>query len=440
MRKSRKVLSEVEIEKLSHDGRGIARIEGKTVFVDGALALETVDIEYLREKRDFAEARATHIHKASILRAQPPCPHYGVCGGCSLQHLETNAQIKAKEEQLLDLLKRIGHCAPETVLAPLQAETSHYRSKGRLSVRHVAKKGGTLVGFREKYSPRYIADINQCPILHEKVDALLIPLRELINTFSDPSSIAQVEVAAGDSDLALIFRNLTPLKNEDLGQLQAFGQSHACRIYLQPKGPDSVTLFYPEGESEYLSYALPKRGLKFSFYPTDFTQVNLSLNAKMIEQALSLLALSQDDIVLDLFCGLGNFSLPLAQETHHVIGVEGSEAMVLRARMNAENNQLSNTEFYAANLEEPDFLTQFKSRNINKMLIDPPRAGAVTVMKEMASLMPERIVYVSCDPATLARDAGILVNEFGYFFEAAGVMDMFPHTAHVESIALFTRR
>lgn len=440
MKKTAKTLSNVYIEKLSHDGRGIARIEGKTTFVEGALALETVDIAYLREKRDFAEARVTEIHKASPLRVDPPCPHYGVCGGCSLQHLHVTGQINAKQEQLLDLLKRIGHCQAEHILAPLQADTLHYRSKGRLSVRHVVKKGGVLVGFREKYSPRYIADINQCAILHKKVDALIVPLRALINQFSDPSSIAQVEVAQGNTELALIFRHLSELSADDLMQLQDFAKQHVLRIYLQAKGPDSITLFYPKETSEYLTYTLAKRDLIFSFHPSDFTQVNLSLNEQMIEQAVSLLALNKEDVVLDLFCGLGNFSLAIAQEAQYVIGVEGSEPMVRRAAMNAFNNDITNTEFHAANLEEPGFLERFKSAKINKMLIDPPRAGAATVVKEMASLMPERIVYVSCDPATLARDAGILVNEFNYVLEAAGVMDMFPHTAHVESIALFIRQ
>ncbi len=427
------------IEKFSHDGRGIARIDGKTTFIEGALPQELVSFEYTVKKRDYDAGRVLSILEPSIKRVEPLCPHYALCGGCSLQHLNGETQIHEKQNLLLDLLSRVGHCQPETVLPPLTSSLWHYRNKARLSVRYVLKKEATLVGFREKNNPRYITEINQCPVLNQQVDEQLMPLRHLIDSLDDSSSIAQIEVAAGDDDIALILRHLSPLSIDDEEKLRQFAQKTQFRIYLQPSGPQSVHLFYPENAGEYLTYALPAHGIRFKFLPTDFTQVNARLNRLMVDQALVLLALESHDVVLDLFCGLGNFSLPLARKSAFVMGIEGSEAMVARAKMNARDNNITNTDFFCVNLEDADALTPHLQVGFTKVLLDPPRTGALEMVKQMDKINPQRIVYVSCNPATLARDADILIHQHGYRMVSAGVMDMFPHTAHVESIALFVK-
>ena len=428
-----------KIEKLSHDGRGIARIDGKTTFIDGSLSGETVTFQYTLKKRDYDEGVVLSVIEASPQRVEPNCPHYALCGGCSLQHLEGTAQILEKQTLLLDSLTRIGHCQPDAVLPPMTSSLWNYRNKARLSVRYVEKKQSTLVGFREKKNPRYITEISQCPVLNPRVDAELVSLRQLIDSFDDPHCIAQIEVAAGDDDVALIFRNMTSLTQTDEDALRQFSQKTNFRIYLQPAGPDSVYLFYPEEASRFLTYALPDFEINFQFLPTDFTQVNAGLNRKMVAYALDLLELDANDVVLDLFCGLGNFSLPLARHCKQVVGIEGSDAMVERASMNAAANGLTNTEFFCANLEDPSALSNVLHHSFNKLLLDPPRTGAMEIVKQIDILNPQRIVYVSCNPATLARDADILVNQHGYRMLAAGVMDMFPHTSHVESMALFVK-
>lgn len=430
----------VSIEKFSHDGRGIARIDGKTTFIQGALPGETVVFKYLRRKRDFDEGYVLSIVTPSIHRVKPPCEYHGLCGGCSLQHLASPMQIEEKQTLFLDMLERIGHCRPDNVLPPLVASSLHYRNKARLSVRYSAKTETLFVGFREKNSPRYVTNINQCSILNSRVDAQLQNLRQLIASFDRPDTIAQVEVAAGDDDVALVIRNMEPLSAGDEGKLIQFAQSTGFRLFLQPSGPDSVYLFYPKDGSEFITYRLPSEDISFAFHPTDFTQVNATLNRLMVPHALSLLALNEDDVVLDLFCGLGNFSLPIARKCTKVIGVEGSETMVQRAYMNATLNNINNAEFFSANLDDEVVFERLKQYKVNKLLIDPPRVGALEIVKRIEYLKPERIVYVSCNPATLARDAGILVNEKGYRMTNAGVMDMFPHTDHVESIALFEKR
>lgn len=428
-----------DIEKFSHDGRGIARINGKTTFIQGALPGEQVSFQYTVVKSDFDEGKVVSVDSASPSRVEPRCPHYALCGGCSLQHLDEQAQIHEKQALLLEMLQRIGHCEPETILEPLTSASWHYRNKARLSVRYVVKKQAALVGFREKNNPRYITEINQCPVLNAKVDAQISNLRALIESFDDLDTIAQIEVAAGDEDVALIFRNLESLSQADEEKLREFGRKTGFYLYLQPGGADTVRLFYPEGASEFLTYDLPEENIHFQFHPTDFTQVNAGLNRLMVARALELMALTKDDIVLDLFCGLGNFSLPLAKHCSKVIGVEGSDTMVARATMNARANGLTNTAFYCANLEQSDALTMLLPQQFTKLLIDPPRSGALEIVKQIEKLNPKRLVYVSCNPATLARDADILVNHKGYRLKAAGVMDMFPHTAHVESIALFEK-
>lgn len=427
------------VEKLSHDGRGLAYIGGKITFIQGALSNEKVSFQYLRQKKDYDEGVALSIIEPSPERVNPKCPHYEMCGGCSLQHLDEQVQIQEKEAILLELLARHAHIEPKVVLPPLTGYPWNYRNKARLSVRYVEKKGAVLVGFREKNNGRFIADITQCPILHKKIDRGLLELRALIGSFSDPKSIAQIEVAAGDTEVALIFRNLSALNASDEQKLKAFGEKSGFKLYLQPGGMDTVSIVYPESASPMLQYDLPDEQIRFEFHPTDFTQVNTEINRKMVKKALELLELNQNDKVLDLFCGLGNFSLPIARHCSSLTGVEGSDAMVKRAESNAIMNQLANTEFFAANLDEEDSLARWGKNAFDKVLIDPPRTGALAVVKQINKLNPSRLVYVSCNPVTLARDAEVLVNTQGYTLKAAGVMDMFPHTAHVESIALFIK-
>ncbi|HCA90135.1 MAG: 23S rRNA (uracil(1939)-C(5))-methyltransferase RlmD [Legionellaceae bacterium] len=427
-----------DIETLSHDGRGIARIDGKATFIAGALPGEEVEFSYTQHKKDFDEGTLINIKAASPLRVKPDCPHFNMCGGCTMQHIQAQAQIKFKETFLLDLLQRLARVAPETLLPPLTSEPWHYRHKARLSVRHVIKKAATLIGFREKNNPRFIADISQCPVLHRKVDKALPALRALLDSFEDLHSIAQIEVAAGDKDIALIFRNMQPLSTPDAAKLREFAEQAQMIILLQPGGPETVEIFHPPAHDGFLTYEY--EDITYRFYPTDFTQVNLNLNQQMITQALQLLDLQPQDRALDLFCGLGNFTLPMAKRCQTVVGVEGSAAMVERAKHNAALNHLNNVTFYAANLEQIAGLsTIIKHQSFDKLLLDPARLGALDIVKHIQFINPARIVYVSCNPATLARDTDILVNQQGFRLKAAGVLDMFPHTTHVESMALFER-
>lgn len=429
-----------EIETLSHDGRGLARINGKATFIEGALPDETVTFRYTRRKGDYDEGQVSQVLKAASTRAEPACAHYQVCGGCSLQHLSAAAQIPMKQSLLLNSLARIGHTEPESVFDAITGPSLQYRSKARLSVRYVIKKQSSLVGFREKNNPRYIAEIEECPVLHAKVGQKIMALRALIDTLDACHAIAQIELAAGDDEVALIFRNLSALGAEDLARLESFGKAEAFAIFLQPEGVDSIHLLYSPTGSEWLHYSLPEEGLNFAFHPSDFTQVNMAVNRKMVQKALALLALSPNDVVLDLFCGLGNFSLPLAKHCQKVIGIEGSEAMVQRASSNAEANQIRNAAFYCADLSKPLDALLPMLKGVSKILLDPPRTGAFDLVKNIELFNPSSIVYVSCNPATLARDADVLVNTKGYRLRTAGILDMFPHTAHVESIALFEKR
>ena len=414
-------------------------MDGKATFIQGALLGEEVIFETTRSKSDFSEGFVLEVISASADRVEPRCPHYILCGGCNMQHLDEKAQIIQKQRILLELLQKMGRTQPQDILEPLSADHWHYRNKARLSVRFVEKKQAVLIGFREKRNSRYITEIDQCPILNAQVDAQIKSLRSLIQTFDSPHAISQIEVAAGDEAVALIFRNLSALSASDEASLKEFAQSTGFIIYLQPGGLDTVTRFYPEDAPEFLHYSLPAHNIRFQFHPTDFTQVNSKINRLMIDKVLELMVLNANDIVLDLFCGLGNFSLPMARYCAQVIGVEGSDTMVARATMNADNNGIHNTSFYCANLEKDDALDFLKKQKITKLLIDPPRSGALAIMGQIATLDPESIVYVSCNPATLARDTEILVHQHGYTLVAAGVMDMFPHTAHVESIALFKK-
>jgi 23S rRNA (uracil1939-C5)-methyltransferase len=427
------------VEKLTHDGRGLARIDGKATFIEGALPGEKISIKYTKRKKDFDEAAIESILEASPKRVAPLCSHFQLCGGCNLQHLDAKAQIYEKQTLLLDILQRIGHVQPSSVLSPLSSQSWNYRNKARLSTRYVRKKGVTLVGFREKNKPQFVADIEHCPILNAKIANQIKMLAQLVDTLSSPSSIAQIELAAGDEDLALIFRNLEELTAEDKQILCNFAKENNFKLFLQPGGTDSVVRIYPEIGDDYLYYSLPSENIDFACHPTDFTQVNANLNRDMIGLALDLMDIQKEDIIADVFCGLGNFSLPLARRCAQVIGIEGSDKMIARAKMNAESNKIFNANFYCADLEQEDSLSLLCGKSINKMLMDPPRSGALTLVQQFNQLSIQRLVYVSCNPATLARDADILVNQQGYTLRAAGVMDMFPHTAHVESIALFDR-
>jgi 23S rRNA (uracil1939-C5)-methyltransferase len=427
------------IESLSHDGRGITHIDGKVIFVARSLPGEEVMFRYTSQRGKFDEGDAVEILQASPQRIEPRCPHFGVCGGCSLQHLSSEDQIAAKQERLLENLKHLGKVTPEEVLPPLTAAPWGYRRKARLGVKFMRREKVVRVGFREKHSA-FLTDAKQCDVLHEVIDSRLTSLGELVNRLSVRDKIPQIEVAVGDKNTALVFRHLEPLSTEDEQQLCDYGTANELGIFVQPKGPNTIRCLWPDEQSDFvLNYHLPSYDVEMQFQPTDFTQVNAELNRSMIDRAIELLDVQKEDRVLDLFCGLGNFSLPLARKAGAVVGVEGEAGLVERARENAQRNGIDNVEFHAADLNGDLAAEPWYGEGFNKLLLDPPRSGAPVVVEKLPQPLPQRIVYVSCDPATLARDAGTLVNQHGYTLVSAGVMDMFPHTAHVESIALFVR-
>ena len=428
----------VDILSLDHEGHGIARIDAKVTFVDGALAGERAEIDIYRRHAKYDSANAVAILKPSAQRTQPRCQYFGRCGGCSMQHLEASAQVAAKQRVLEENLARIGKVRPDVVLSALHGPSWGYRSRARLSSRLVDKKGGVLVGFREKRSS-FIADMASCEILTPDVSALIQPLRELIVQFSNADRIPQVEIAVGEHITVLVFRLLEPWTDEDKIKVRSFAEQHQIQVWEQSKGPDTVRPFWPEIAPE-LSYSLPEFGLTMPFRPTDFTQVNTAINRALISRAMRLLQPGSGERIVDLFCGLGNFSLPIATHGAEVLGIEGSSELVARARENALRNKLPNAHFAVDNLFEMTPEKFAALGRIDKLLIDPPRSGAIEVVKSLPeSGAPHRIVYVSCDAATLARDAEVLCHVKGYKLDAAGVANMFPHTAHVESIALFTR-
>jgi 23S rRNA (uracil1939-C5)-methyltransferase len=439
------------IESLDHAGQGIAREGGKTIFVEGGLPGEQVSWLSYRRKPNFEMARVTAIHKAASARVTPRCPHFGVCGGCSLQHADPVLQIATKQRVLEDNLQHIGNVKPGAVYAPVSGPTWHYRFRARVSVRLVPKKGGVLVGFHERRSS-YIADMTSCSILPRQMSDLLVPLRHLIEGMSQPDRMPQIEMAVGETpgqpsvlDIVLVLRHLESLTETDQAQLAAFGKQHGVRWFLQPGGPATVHPLNPQ-DAPLLTYHLPNFGLSLNFAPTEFTQVNPAINHALVTKAMRLLAAQPGERVADMFCGLGNFTLPIARSGAEVIGVEGSEALVSRAAENAANNGLGQlTGFFAANLFLDCLPIMARLGKLDRMLIDPPREGALELVKALPDAeqprgdAPHTIVYVSCNPATLARDAGILVNVKGYVLEGAGIANMFPHTAHVESIAVFRR-
>ena len=432
--------TEVEIESLTHDGRGLTHVDGKAVFVQGALEGERVLMRYTRLQKRYDEAQVTQVLSPSSQRVEPRCPHFGVCGGCSLQHLEATAQIGMKQETLKDVLARIGRVEPETWLEPLAAGHWGYRRKARLGVKYVAKKGRVLVGFRER-AAAFITDLTRCETLHPMVGERLGVIAAVVQSLSIRDQIPQIEVAMGDGPCVLIFRVLTPPSAVDLGLLGAFAEEQGLHVYLQEGGIDSIRPLPGQGVN--LAYGLPAHGVEISFEPTDFTQVNLELNRLMVDRALDLLDLRPEDRVLDLFCGLGNFTLPLARRVARVVGVEGDPGLVARARNNARHNGLANAEFVVADLfrepQEVPHSAPWGEGVFARALLDPPRSGALQVLDLLPKAGVERLVYVSCYPSTLARDADRLVHQLGYRLLAAGAMDMFPHTAHVESMAVFQR-
>lgn len=429
---------ELEIDSLSHEGRGLSRVDGKRIFVEGALPGERVRAQYTFTHKKYDEARTLEILQVSPDRVTPPCAHFDICGGCSLQHMSRDAQIAFKQGVLAEQFRHFGGLEPESWLPPLLDEATDYRRKARLGVKYVIKKGELLVGFREKQS-NFLADIRSCVILDARIGSQLLALREVINGLVLRDRIAQIEVAAGDDEVALVFRHMDPLPQSDVQALVAFSAARAWQLYLQPAGPDSVHRVWPEAGEDRLSYALPDFGLRLFFHPMDFTQVNAGINRKMLNLALDLLDPQPGERVLDLFCGLGNFTLPLATRAGEVVGVEGVQAMADRGMENARRNNLTNVSFYAQDLTQ-DFSHQpWAKQGFDRLLIDPPRSGAEEVVKYLPKFGAKRIVYVSCNPATLARDAGLL-KDAGYRLVKAGVMDMFTHTTHVESIAVFEKK
>ncbi|MBU6257319.1 MAG: 23S rRNA (uracil(1939)-C(5))-methyltransferase RlmD [Burkholderiales bacterium] len=439
----------LEVESLDLEAQGVAhRADGKVVFIEGALPGERVQVQVARKKNQWEQGQVSAIERESSQRVRPGCPHFGLhagaCGGCKMQHLHPAAQVAVKQRVLEDNLWHLAKVKPGRMLRPIEGPAWGYRDRARLSMRHVAKKGQVLIGFHERKS-RYVADMTVCPVLPPRVSAMLLPLRALVGSMDQRDRLPQIELAAGDGVTALVLRHLEPLSAADLGRLREFGAAHAVQWWLQPQGPESVHRLDEAGPV--LAYRLPEFGVTMPFKPTDFTQVNPHINRVLVARALGLLEPQPDERVIDWFCGLGNFTLPLATRARSVLGIEGSEGLVERARANARANGLAaKTSFAARNLFEIDAAGLRALGDAQRWLVDPPREGAFALAKAVADLQqaggwqgPARIVYVSCNPATLARDAGLLVHQGGYRCALAGVVNMFPHTAHVESIAVFDR-
>jgi len=428
----------VVIESLDHEGRGIAHADGKVIFIEGALPGERVSYSSYRKKPSFEVAHLGQLRRPSFMRVTPKCRHFGICGGCSMQHMDACAQVAAKQRIMEDNLWHIGRVKAQTVLSPVHGQTWGYRQRARLSVRHVEKKGKTLVGFREKKG-RYVADLEYCEILTPKIARLLPLLGELSQSLSIRDALPQIEVAVGEHVDVLVLRILQPLSLTDEQAIRNFADLHRVQFWLQTKGPETAAPFYPL-DAPPLSYSLPEFGITMPFAPTEFTQVNAEMNRVMVSRAVRLLDPQRNERIADWFCGLGNFTLPIARRGAQVVGIEGSAALVRRAGENAGlNNLTGNARFRELNLFEIDEAALEQLGHFDKMLIDPPRDGAIELVKALGVDTPERIVYVSCNPATLARDAQVLVHLKGYVLKAAGVMNMFPHTSHVESIALFEK-
>jgi 23S rRNA (uracil1939-C5)-methyltransferase len=444
------IAPEIEIGALDMDAQGVGRTEtedgqpGKVIFVEGALPGERVSYATYRRKAAFEQALLVKVLRESVMRTRPKCQYFGTCGGCTMQHLDVRAQIAVKQRVLEDNLQHLGKLRAETIYGPIHGPSWGYRYRARLSARLIAGKGGALVGFHEKKSD-FVADMETCEVLPPHVSALLMPLRRLVRDVSIRDRLPQIEVAVGADITALVLRILAPLTPADEALLRTFADTHAVQFWLQPKGPETAYVFYPLGAE--LAYTLPEFNIRMPFKPTDFTQVNHPINRVLVSRALRLLAPERTDRVLDLFCGIGNFTLPLARVAREVVGIEGSEGLTARALENAKANGVeTRTSFACRNLYEVTADDLRALGPFDKFLIDPPRDGALAVSRALAEIaqsgeggLPNRIVYVSCNPATLARDASVLVHQAGYRLKGAGVVNMFPHTSHVESIALFER-
>lgn len=442
----------LDIESLDMEARGIGHLQnedgspGKVIFVEGALPGEQVSFQSYRRKPKWEAADMTALHRESALRVKPKCIYFGTCGGCAMQHLDPAAQVAAKQRVLEDNLWHIGKVKPEIILRPIYGPDWGYRYRARMSVRNVVKKGGVLIGFHERKSS-FIADMKTCEIIPPHVSAMLVPLRALIESLSIKEKMPQIELAVGEGTegliTALVLRIMEPLTETDESKLRDFADRHGVQWWLQPKGPDTVYQFYPTNSR--LEYTLPEFGIRMPFKPTDFTQVNHQINRVLVSRALRLLEAKPDDRIADLFCGLGNFTLPIATLAREVVGIEGSPVLTARALENAlENGLAEKVSFMTRNLFEVSTEEMIALGRFDRMLIDPPRDGAIAVCQALAELnekdpamRPRRIVYVSCSPSTLARDAGLLVHRAGYKLKQAGVVNMFPHTTHVESIAVF---
>lgn len=424
------------VTTFSHDCRGVARLDGKAVFIDGALPGETVRFRYLHRQKRYDTAEVVEIIRPSPDRVTPPCPHYGTCGGCGLQHMRPEVQLQSKQQILSEQLERLGKVKPESWLAPITGPTFGYRRRARLGARRISSSG-VVIGFRQK-NKSFLADLKTCLVLEPKVSALLPALHELIDGLSCPDRIPQIEVAGGMNASALVIRHLVPLTYEDRERLAAFGEANDIRIYLQPGRPDSIVPLWPVVPKP-MYYRIPGFEVDIHFEPADFIQINDAVNNAMVARVVELLELTSDDAVLDLFCGLGNFTLPLARRAARVLGVEGDKSLIERARANAQLNKIMNVEFIRADLYRESFNVTWNHFRANKLLLDPPRSGAIEAIKSLAEPLPSRVVYVSCYPATLARDSEYLVQALGYRLAAVGVMDMFPQTNHVESMALFIK-
>jgi 23S rRNA (uracil1939-C5)-methyltransferase len=425
------------INNITHEGRGIAQINGKKTFIQGALPLEEVKFLYTKKHSKYDEGETVEVLTASPERIEPACPHYAMCGGCSLQHWDPLKQIEHKQKTLQEHLTHFGGIQPEAWLAPMTGPVFHYRHKARLGVRYIQSKGDALVGFRER-NGRYITDIQSCQVMHPSVGGKIIALRKLITAMDAVYHIPQIEVAIDDTKAALIFRNLELLSEKDIALLKQFGEQECFDIYLQPSNIPSIYKLYPEDHQERLKINLVEHRIELLFHPSDFTQINLDINRQMIRRAIELLDLNDKDKVLDLFCGIGNLSLPIARYCASVVGVEGSAEMVNRANENARHNHITNAEFYAADLTQPIDSFSWAKQHYTKILLDPPRTGALELVKEITRFKVQKIVYISCNPATLARDIAEFIQH-GYQLKKVGIMDMFPNTTHVESIAVLEK-
>lgn len=431
---------EVKVKSLSHEGRGIAHHpNGKIIFIDAVLPDEQVKIAIYKRHSRFDEARPIEILTPHPDRVEPYCPHYSACGGCSLQHLSPSSQLLIKQQQLQEQLLHFGGVIPKQWLPPLEGPSWNYRHKARLGVKDVIKKGKVLVGFREKRS-QGIVEMDICPVLAKPVDELIAPLQRLIESLTVRKQVPQIEIAVGENQTAFIIRHLADFTPSDHEKLAAFANQYNIVIYSQPKGYDSIHILYPANAEPLVNYSLQKYGFTFYFHPAQFSQVNPYINEQMVDLAIQKLELKETDSTADLFCGFGNFSLPMAKFCKHVVGVEGNAEAVKQARLNAQFNQIENTEFFVEDLSQVEYAPLWSHKKFNKILLDPPRSGAEALIPWILQQLPERIVYISCNPATFARDVGLLVKNSTYILEEAGILDMFPHTQHVESIGVLVKK